>query len=170
MIAALALAAALLLPAPPGPAQPAPSITTTVTPAPERQWAIQRPTRGAHARAVQRAATIPPQHRQWAACVLDRESGGTLDRPQSGSGARNPASSAQGRWQFLNNNWQRGLSFMVRDRLVQFEMPKQQAAAVRRYLGARPIASWDGWYQDIGFNEVVERGGAHHWNGGSHSC
>ena len=59
---------------------------------------------------------------------------------------------------------------MVRDRLVEFGMPRPAARQVRLYLGARPISAWPGWYQDIGFLEVVERGGRHHWNGGSHSC
>jgi hypothetical protein len=59
---------------------------------------------------------------------------------------------------------------MVRDRLIRFGMPKAQAKKVRVWLDRREIATWPGWYQDIGFNEVMERGGRHHWNGGSHSC
>lgn len=135
-----------------------------------REWALKRPSRGAHGSVVRDAATIPRSLRSWAACVLDRESGGTLDRRSSGQGARNPASSASGRWQFLDRSWRRGLSFMVRDRLVEFGLPRSQARAVRAYLSARPISEWPGWYQDIGFIEVVSRGGKHHWNGGSHSC
>lgn len=138
----------------------------------DRALALNRPSRSAPriAGVVQRAAAIPPSIRPWAACVLKRESGGSLDRIQSGVGARNSASSASGRWQFLDNSWRRGLSFMVRDRLVQFGMPKAQAREVRQYLGARHISTWHGYWQDIGFLEVVERGGRHHWNGGSHSC
>jgi len=59
---------------------------------------------------------------------------------------------------------------MVKDRLVKFGVPKAQAAKVRKYLGARPIYKWDGYWQDILFNEVIERGGKHHWNGGNYSC
>jgi hypothetical protein len=106
----------------------------------------------------------------FASCVIKRESGGSLDRIQSGVGARNPSSSAAGRFQFLDTSWRRGLSFMVRDRLVRFGMPKAQAREVRRYLGGRHIATWHGYWQQIGFLEVVHRGGRFHWNGGSHSC
>lgn len=59
---------------------------------------------------------------------------------------------------------------MVRDRLVRFGLPKAQAREVRRFLGARHIATWHGYYQDIGFLEVVSRGGRHHWSGGGHAC
>lgn len=121
-------------------------------------------------RVVQRAAAVPRDLVPFASCVLERESGGSLDRIQSGVGARNPSSSASGRWQFLDNSWREGLSFMVRDRLVRFGMPKAQAREVRLYLAQRPIYRWHGYWQDIGFLEVVERGGKHHWSGGSHSC
>jgi hypothetical protein len=116
-------------------------------------------------RVVREAATFPRSIVSFARCVLERESGGTLDRRQSGVAARNPSSSASGRWQFLDTSWRRGLSFMVRDRLVRFGMPKAQAREVRLYLGSRPISTWHGYWQDIGFLEVVERGGRHHWNG-----
>jgi len=59
---------------------------------------------------------------------------------------------------------------MVRDRLVRFGMPKAQAREVRKYLGAKHISTWHGYWQDIGFLEVIHRGGKHHWNGGGHSC
>jgi hypothetical protein len=116
-------------------------------------------------RVVREAATFPRSIVWFARCVLERESGGTLDRRQSGVAARNPSSSASGRWQFLDTSWRRGLSFMVRDRLIRFGMPKAQAREVRLYLGARHISRWHGYWQDIGFLEVVERGGRHHWNG-----
>jgi hypothetical protein len=129
-----------------------------------RQWAVNRPTRGAQPSAVRKAATFPPSIRSFAACVIHRESKGTLDQRQSGSGARNGSSSAQGRWQFLNNDWQHSLPWHVRDRLVQFGMSKAEANKVRRYLDRREIATWDGLWQDIGFIETMERGGKFHWN------
>lgn len=136
----------------------------------DREWAVHRPSRGVHASAVRDAATFPAGIRSWASCVIDRESGGTLDDRSSGVGARNPSSSASGRWQFLNNDWNHGLPYMVRDRLVDHGMSKADAREVRIWLQQRPISQWPGWYQDIGFLEVVERGGRHHWNGGGHSC
>jgi hypothetical protein len=136
----------------------------------DREWALNRPSRSTHSRVIERAAYVPRSIRPWAECVVNRESGGTLDRVQSGVGARNPNSSASGKFQFLDNSWRRGLSFMVRDRLVEFGMPKQDAKRVRQYLAATPIYRWHGYYQTIGFVEVVSRGGKYHWNGGSHSC
>lgn len=135
-----------------------------------REWALNRPSRGVHASVVRDAATIPRSLRPWAACVLDRESGGSLDDRSSGVGARNPSSSASGRWQFLDRSWRDGLAYMVRDRLVDHGLPHRQAREVRVWLQQRPISEWPGWYQDIGFLEVVQRGGRHHWSGGSHSC
>ena len=46
---------------------------------------------------------------------------------------------------------------MVRDRLVRFGMPKAQAREVRRYLGGRHIATWHGYWQQIGFLELSAR-------------
>lgn len=56
---------------------------------------------------------------------------------------------------------------MVRDRLVRFGIPAQQARDVRKYLGARPIHRWDGLWQDVLFVEAVDRGGWRHWSGGA---
>ena len=164
MLDALVTAAVLYI-APSDPVGPKAAQSTN-----DREWAVNRPSRGAHASAVRKAATVPRSIRGWASCVLDRESGGDLERTQSGAGARNPVSSASGRWQFLDTSWRRGLSFMVRDRLVQFGMPKAQAREARIWLGNHHISDWPGVLQDVGFNEVVERGGRFHWNGGSHSC
>jgi hypothetical protein len=44
-------------------------------------------------------------------------------------------------------------------------MPKDDARNIRKQLSKMPIYRWNGYWQDIGFNEVIERGGAHHWNG-----
>lgn len=134
-----------------------------------RELSLQNPSRGAYSSAIKAAAEIPAKHRAWAQCVLSRESGGILHNKQSREDARNPNSSASGRWQFLSA-WQHGGSFMVRDRLVKFGLPADKARQVRQYLSTTSIYRWDGFWQDILFNEVVERGGKHHWNGGSHSC
>ena len=133
----------------------------------DREWAANRPTRGAHSRVVTQAAQPPARLVRWATCVLDRESGGTFDRRQSGVGALNP-SGAAGRWQFMPA-WRNGLPYMIRDRLVQFGMPKKQARQVRIYLSdLHYINRYPGVYQDIGMLEVVSRGGAFHWDG--HTC
>lgn len=118
---------------------------------------------------IKRAATPPPSVYDWASCVLDRESGGTFDRRQSGTGALNmEGSGAAGRWQFMPA-WRHGLPYMVKDRLEQFGMPHWQARQVRLYLSElHYINRWPGLYQDIGMLEVVERGGAFHWDG--HTC
>lgn len=140
--------------------------TVSDSTATSREVSLQRPSRGAYSSAIRKAATVPARHRAWAACVLDRESGGTLDRKHTGENARNPESTAAGRWQFLKP-WQHGGSFMVKDRLVRYGMPQEQARKVREYLAKTPINLWDGYWQDILFNEAVHRGGKHHWNGGS---
>ncbi len=141
---------------------------TMLAPAAADDWRVHRPDRGKHGSVVREAATVPSKWRPFAECVLRRESGGVLHNKQSREDAQNGTSSAAGRWQFLQA-WQHGGSFMVRDRLVRFGMPKDQAREVRRYLGDRPIHRWDGWLQDVLFNEVVQRGGWRHWTGG-HGC
>lgn len=65
--------------------------------------------------------------------------------------------------------WRHGLPYMIKDRLVQFGMPKKQARQVRLYLSdLHYINRYPGIYQDVGMLEVVERGGAFHWDG--HTC
>lgn len=151
-----------------------PSTTVTTPPIPllsaassdsARAWSANRPNRGESRSAsiVKRAATFPPAITDWASCVIDRESGGNLVERQSGVRAYNP-SGAQGRWQFMSP-WNHGGPYMVRDRLVQFGMPKADAREVREHLSSHPIVEWNGWWQDILMIEAVERGGAFHWDG-----
>lgn len=130
---------------------------------------LNRPSRGHLSSPIREAATVPPRTRAWATCVLTRESGGVLHNKQSREDARNGSSSAAGRWQFLQA-WQRGGSFMVRDRLVDFGVPRANAKRVRQYLGDRPIYQWDGFWQDVLFNEVIDRGGYKHWYNGGDKC
>lgn len=166
MFESVVLTLALALPNDPTPPIAKPAHTVSAT---DREWAANRPTRGAHANTVIRAATVPHQWLSFATCVLNRESGGSLDRWQSGTGALNgQGSGAAGRWQFMPN-WRHGLPYMIKDRLEQFGMPHKDARKVRIYLSKLYyIHKYPGVYQDIGFNEVVERGGAYHWNG--HTC
>lgn len=135
----------------------------------ERQWSVSRPARGVYSSVVREAATVPRGMESFVACVLKRESGASLSPRTSGQGAVNQSSGAAGRWQFMPD-WQHGLPFMVKDRLVKFGMPRLKAHFVRKYLSTKPINEWSGWYQDIGAFEVLERGGRHHWDGGSRRC
>ena len=127
----------------------------------------KKPHKGAFAGIIIDAAEVPKKHRAFSKCVLDRESGGNLANTNSGEGAKNPRSSASGRWQFLDNNWREGLSHMVAGRLKDHGMPGQHAKSVRVYLEAKPISSWDGLWQDIGHNAVMAAGGWYHWKGAS---
>ncbi len=129
----------------------------------DRQFAVDRPSRGVHSTAMRRAATVPGRWRAFHDCVAQRESGGSPS-------ARNPRSSAQGTYQFLDRSWRHGLSFMVRDRLVRVGVPKPVARDVRRWLGSREIATWPALYQTVGFVEVVERGGSYHWRLAGSKC
>ena len=130
-----------------------------------REWAVNRPSRGAHSRIVQQAATFPQSMRACVAAIYKRESGATLDDRTSGMGARNPASSASGRGQWLDTSWRRPLSFHVRDRLIEFGMPKRDARQARAWLEATHISQWPGILQDVGMIETVERGGYGPWGG-----
>jgi hypothetical protein len=143
-------------------------LTMTLMSGNDRAVSLEQPSRGSHASVIREAAKVPAKHRSFASCVLDRESGGTLDRIQSGVGAKNPNSTASGRWQFLDSQWREGLSFMVRDRLVQFGMPNDDARTIRQQLSTQPIYEWHGYWQQIGFVEVITRGGEQHWKG--HGC
>lgn len=129
------------------------------TNADDREWSVARPSRSVSA--VRAASTWPAKWRPWAACVLDRESGGTLDRPQSGVAAQNP-SGAAGRWQMMPA-WQRGGPYMAKQRLIRHGVSRQQANAVREWMHRHPITTWPGLYQDIVAIEAVERGGWRHW-------
>ena len=145
-----------------------PNNSIKVEPRKAAVYKVSKPTRGKHKQVVKKAARIPDNIRPWAECVAKRESGASLKNRQSREDAQNRSSSAQGRWQFLDNSWRRGLSFHVRDRLIKFGMPKADAKKTQQHLASRPIKEWDGWLQDIGFVETVKRGGAFHWNG--HGC
>lgn len=129
----------------------------------DRALSAQRPSR--QVAAVRLAAAPPPRWRAFAACVLARESGGTLDRPQSGVGARNGSSSAAGRWQMLSG-WQSGGPWNVQKRLLRFGAPRAQAVKVRLYLHRTPIHRWNGLWQDMAAFEAMESGGWRAWANG----
>lgn len=123
-----------------------------------RQWAVNRPSRGTHASVIRDASRIPQRWMRWAQCVSARESGGSYS-------ARNPNSSAQGRWQLLDRSWRQngGIQYIVSKRLKKFGMPAGARKVVRDYLHATEIARWPGPYQDMAAIQIWEDGGAHHW-------
>lgn len=124
-----------------------------------------KPHKGAFSDVITEAAEIPKKHRAFSKCVLDRESGGNLENTNSGEGARNPRSSASGRWQFLDSQWREGLSHMVAGRLKDYGMPSAHVKGVRVHLEGKPIHKWDGLWQDVGHNAVMAAGGWAHWSG-----
>ena len=131
----------------------------------DREFAVARPSRSVSA--VRDASQVPNRWRAFASCVLHRESGATLDRRQSGSGARNGSSSASGRWQMLDaSGWRSGGAWNVQKRLIRYGVSRPQAADVRQYLAARPIYTWNGLWQDMAAFETLESGGWHHWANG----
>ncbi len=127
----------------------------------DRELSVRRPSRSVSS--VREASTVPSRWRGFAACVLARESGATLDRQQSGVGALNQAgSSAAGRWQMLSP-WQDGGAWNVQKRLIRYGVPRKQAREVRAYLQRTPIHRWHGTWQDTAAIEALESGGWRHW-------
>ena len=120
----------------------------------DRELSVARPSRSVSA--VRDASRFPASMLAWARCVAERESGGSAT-------ARNPRSSAQGRYQFLDRLWRQSLAAQVAARLRDHGLPRPQARLVRDYLRGHEIATWPAVYQDIGFIEVNARGGAYHW-------
>jgi hypothetical protein len=127
----------------------------------DREFSLQRPSRSVSA--VREAATVPPRWQRFHDCVVQRESGGSPT-------ARNPRSSAQGLYQFLDRSWRDGLAYMVANRLRDNGASKAQAKAVRVWLQGREIATWPRQYQTVGWVEVVTRGGAYHWRLAGSAC
>lgn len=127
---------------------------------------FKKPHKGGFSDAITAASTVPKKWKPFAACVLERESGAELEDKNSGEGARNPRSSASGRWQFLQTGWGQGLPFMVADQLKDHGMPKKKAKQVRLHLQSKPIDQWDGHFQDAGAIEVLQQGGWFHWRHG----
>lgn len=105
------------------------------------------------------AAVIPASQAAFAECVSDRESDGDYR-------ARNPRSSAAGRWQFLDSQWRRGLAFMIAARLRDHGLDPGNARRIRVALQATHIAAWPAPLQDAGFVAVLNARGP--WTGWRH--
>jgi hypothetical protein len=117
----------------------------------------------AQARIVAMAARIPTAWEPFRDCVVNRESHGN---PR----AQNPVSSAQGKYQFLDNHWRRGAGWNVYKRLRDAGMPRSQARAILTDLHSTPIKRWREEYQDAAFAFVIliPRGWRH--RSGGHGC
>ena len=114
-------------------------------------------------RMISQAAEIPARWQPFAKCVVNRESRGNLR-------AQNPVSSAQGKYQFLDNVWRIGAGWNVYARLRDAGMPRREARAILRELHAQPIKRWAEPFQDAAFAYVILiPRGWRHWSGG-HGC
>jgi hypothetical protein len=113
------------------------------------------------------AGQIPTAWQPFARCVAQRESNGRLN-------ARNPRSSAQGRWQFLDQAWRvdGGIEWIVSRQLRKVGMAWKDRAGWVRRLDATPIYRWPSWAQDAAFVGVVtERStGWRHWHHPGSRC
>ena len=110
-----------------------------------------------------RASEIPTAWQPFAACVSKRESNHNYR-------ARNPISSAQGRWQFLDRAWRvnGGIEWIVLRQLKKHGATWEARKKVYRQLTTTRIQMWPGWAQDAAFVAVVtERPtGWRHWRNG----
>ena len=111
------------------------------------------------ARIVAMAGRIPAAWEPFRACVVARESKGN---PR----AQNPISSAQGKYQFLDNVWRHGAAWNVYHRLRDAGMPRSQARRILTRLHSTPIKRWREEYQDVAFASVILiPRGWRHWSG-----
>lgn len=127
----------------------------------DRELSVRRPSRSVSS--VREAAVVPKRWRQYHDCVALRES-------HFNPKARNPRSSAQGTYQFLDRLWRESLAGQVAARLRDHGLDRPTARKVRDHLTSIEIARWPAVYQTIGWNEVVTRGGAYHWRLAGSRC
>lgn len=109
--------------------------------------------------AARSAAHIPREWEPFRQCVAERESGHSYR-------AQNPVSSAQGKYQFLDNNWRHGGGWNVYKALTKHGYDRPTAKRVLHRLHATPIKKWRPIYQEILFAYVLtsrEGKGWRHW-------
>jgi hypothetical protein len=112
---------------------------------------------------VASAAQIPSRWKPFQRCIVSRESHGHIH-------SRNPRSSAQGKYQFLDHLWRASLGRQVAARLRHFGMSKAQADTVRARLQRIPIADWPESYQDAAFAAVISQGNWRPWYQAGSPC
>ena len=111
------------------------------------------------ARIVATAGRVPAAWEPFRACVVARESHGD-------PAAENRASSAQGKYQFLDRQWRHGAAWNVYHRLRDAGMPRSQARRILARLHSTPIKRWREEYQDAAFAFVILiPRGWRHWSG-----
>jgi hypothetical protein len=109
--------------------------------------------------AARSAAEIPKNWEAFQDCVSARESGNSYR-------AQNRSSSAQGKYQFLDNHWRHGGGWNVYKSLVKNGYDKATAKRLLKRLHALPIKRWKPIYQEILFASVLTSGegmGWRHW-------
>lgn len=108
---------------------------------------------------LERAGQLAASQQPFAECVARRESGGRPD-------ARNPNSSAQGKYQWLDGQWRHGLAHMTAWRLKQYGLSHAEARALRQWLRDRPIMKWPESLQEVAFAASLNARGQ--WSGWRH--
>ena len=109
--------------------------------------------------AARAASHIPAEWEPFRQCVAKRESGHRYN-------ARNPISSAQGKYQFLDNSWRNGGGWNVYKALRLHGYHKTTAKRLLHRLHSTPIYRWKPIYQEILFAYVLtsrEGMGWKHW-------
>jgi hypothetical protein len=140
-----------------------------IAPVPDQAQAI----RSANITAARQARQIPPEWEPFTLCISERESGYGNDHPSKSYLAKNPASSASGRYQFLDGSWRKGGAWNVWKRLIRYGYDRDTATYVRQRLMATPIRYWRPVYQDVLYAEVLLSGegkGWRHWHLAGSPC
>lgn len=143
----------------------------TINPMPPQD--AQSTARIANIVAARTARNIPAEWEPFTRCISERESGYGNDDPMKSYRAKNPASSASGRYQFLDSSWRHGGAWNVWKRLIRNGFDDGKAAFVRKKLQATPIREWKPVWQDVLYAEVLlseEGKGWRHWHLAGSPC
>ena len=103
-------------------------------------------------------------HKKWAGirkCIMHRES-------RYNYRARGTISTASGAYQFLDSQWRVSLTYMM---IKESRATKDGLIDDIKDLRAKPIQTWNRYYQDRAFYTAWDNGrGADHWNQTRHGC
>lgn len=110
------------------------------------------------------ARQVPPEWIDFTLCISARESGyGRHPDERKSYRAKNPSSSASGRYQFMDASWRHGGAWNVWKRLIRHGYSKEIASKVRERLMGTPIRYWKPVYQDVLYAEVILSGDGKGW-------